>query len=441
MIAALSRAFVNSVQSFALCPVDSNKTNDTISIQAWAKLEFCKIYSSPEDLERLSRVTIWTNEFLQNLVSERYKLFLICLRIYQLYQPVELQASRIASNKIGSFIKLSQGFYANSSQPILSDWSFQKRKQQLIRLESPSHPELEELHSKISKLEQIHPVAKYLIQDIQAFLDWQNTPDMSTSSFYSDLDWINTIDELGNRSKEQDDDKKSNYQAGTDFENIVRKSLEFLGFTVDEAYRGGAGGLDLYCSKPYPLTGECKAGKKIPSGTTEELVKLGGMRLKPTSLFLESAKLIIGPGNPTPDVLLAAKNWKVSIIKPMTLQKLVELKAKHPGSINLIELKEYLEPGQIDYKIEEYVDKVLKELQVRQQIIQSVKEVLNDEERIEKDCTAVEVRAHYNAKYQPRLNDGKTRDILVELSSPLAGYLGRNEEANRFYFLRDLIID
>jgi hypothetical protein len=41
----------------------------------------------------------------------------------------------------------------------------------------------------------------------------------------------------------------------------------------------------------------------------------------------------------------------------MTLQKLVEFKAKYPGAINLVELQQYLKPGQIDYKIDEYIDK------------------------------------------------------------------------------------
>ncbi len=95
----------------------------------------------------------------------------------------------------------------------------------------------------------------------------------------TDLAWIKSIDELGNRSKESEDDKKNNWQAGTDFENIVKRGLEFIGFKFDETHRGGAGGLDFFCSHPYPLTGECKCGKKIPSGTTEELIKLGGMRL------------------------------------------------------------------------------------------------------------------------------------------------------------------
>ncbi|MFM5888112.1 MAG: restriction endonuclease, partial [Dolichospermum sp.] len=187
----------------------------------------------------------------------------------------------------------------------------------------------------------------------------------------ADLPWIETIAAFGDRSIELED-KKSNYQAGTDFENISRQSLEFLGFNVENAYKGGAGGLDLYCSQPYPLVCECKAGKSIPSGTVQELIKLGGMHLG-TEQFINSAKLVIGPGNATSDNLKSSKEWKVSIIKAMTLQKLVELKAKYPGAINLLELKQYLEPGQIDDKINEYISKIEKEIKLRSHIILLVK--------------------------------------------------------------------
>jgi hypothetical protein len=214
----------------------------------------------------------------------------------------------------------------------LSDRIFSIRKHQLENYQPPLHPELEELLGALTQLN--NSSTHQLEHDITTFLGWT-----SEALPLSKLQpaWINTIADLGKRSQELDE-KKSNYQAGTDFENIVRDSLEFLGFTVDEAYKGGAGGLDLFCSKPYPLVGECKAGKSIPSRSAEELIKLGGMRLDEAQ-FQAAAKLIIGPGKPSKDVLTASQKFCISIINPMTLQKLVELQAKYPGSVNLIELK------------------------------------------------------------------------------------------------------
>ncbi|MFO0542428.1 MAG: DUF1802 domain-containing protein, partial [Pseudanabaena sp.] len=60
--------------------------------------------------------------------------------------------------------------------------------------------------------------------------------------------------------------------------------------------------------------------------------------------------------------------------------------------------------------------------------------------------SVTEIRSTYNAKYvrypQLRLDDSVVKDLLIELSSPLAGYLGRVEadgkQCDRFYYLRDL---
>ena len=250
--------------------------------------------------------------------------------------------------------------------------------------------------------------------------------------------WVQTISTLGDRSIEQDQGKSS-YQAGTDFENIVKDSLAFLGFTIDEAHKGGAGGLDFFCSKPYPLTGECKAGSKVRSGTTEELIKLGGMRLGKDK-FLASNKIIIGAGKINNDVITAAHEWQVSIIKAMTLQKLVELKAKYNGAINLFELKEYLQAGQTDEAIQKYIDKVKHEIKVRSQVVQAVKDLQKDNPEY---STSKEIRIRYNANHPDAIIDLEVlQDLLIELSSPLAGYLGRVERdgkrCDQFYYLRDL---
>lgn len=436
MIAALSRTFVNSTQQFALCPLEEQESNSTLSINLWAKLEFCKIYSDLSDLEKLAQLTIWSDKDLQKVVQERYKLFLLCLRVFQVPQPVELQSKTVSPNKVGSFIKLPNGLSTSHSVPVLPDNLFSQRKQQLIHLEPPPHPQLEELQKAVSELALIEDKARSLDDLIQRFLGWKNKPLSKKSK--QEFDWIYEIDALGNRSKELNQEK-SNYQAGTEFEDVVRKGLKFLGFSIDEAYKGGAGGLDLFCSKPYPLVGECKAGKKIPSATTEELIKLGGMHLG-ADRFLTSAKLIIGPGQPTQDVLTAAAKWRVSIINPMSLQKLVELQAQYPGSVDLIELKKYLEPGQIDHRIDEYVEGVLKKIKLRSHIIQVVEKHLAQVQAA--DANIDTLFGVYCGSNPPQVVASKDfHEILVELSSPLTGYLGRrkgNDGTDRFYFLRDM---
>ncbi|MHC5716713.1 MAG: DUF1802 domain-containing protein, partial [Nostoc sp.] len=338
------------------------------------------------------------------------------------------------------FISLPQSLNVSEAKPVLNDRTFAQRKRQLEKLEPCLHPELEELQSAIASLAISQPAAKQLDDDIKVFLGWSS--DKLIKQPDPNLAWINDIAKLGDRSIEQDD-KKSNYQAGTDFENIARQSLEFLGFKVESAFKGGAGGLDLYCSKPYPIVCECKAGKLIPSRTVEELLKLGGMHLGKTQV-LTSAKLVIGPGNPSTDTLKAAKEWEVSIINAMTLQKLVEFKAKYPGAINLVELQKYLEPGQIDYKINEYIDKAEREIKLRSHIIQLVKNYLENS-GIESAGVEALHGAYFGSHPPQRIQTPEMHEILIELSSPLTGYLGRIKgsdwKSDRFYFLRDLIIN
>ncbi len=409
-------------------------TSETVSILAWARCELCQIINDTELLAALSSLTIWTKEALQETLKQRQNIFLAYLRIYYLPKAIEIPVK-----KNSQFVALPQPVTVSEASPVLSDRIFNLRKHQLETRQPPLHPELENLQSAIASLTITNPAAKELDRDIKVFLGWSSQQLIQQPD--PKLAWIKTITALGDRSIELEE-KKSNYQAGTDFENIARRSLEFLGFQVENAYKGGAGGLDLFCSKPYPLVGECKAGKLIPSGTVEELIKLGGMHLG-AGQFLNSAKLVIGPGTPSTDMLKAAKEWKVSIINAMTLQKLIEFKAKYPGAINLVELKPYLEPGQIDYRIDEYIQKAEKQIHLRSHLVQLVKNYL---ENTGLDNAGVDALhgVYFGSKPLQLLKTEEMYEILIELSSPLTGYLGRIKgsdwKSDRFYFLHDLLI-
>jgi len=434
-IAALPKIFIRPGQRFALYPADSS-----VSIKAWAKCELCQILDETKPLEILSKLTIWTPKVLKEILRQQQYIFLAYLRVYQLPQLQEISVNPNIQEKLGKFVSLPNSLTAYEEKPVINDRTFTQRKHQLEKLEPALHPELEELQSAIASLSISQPAAKQLDEDIKVFLGWSS--DKLIKQPDQNLAWINNIAKLGDRSIELEE-KKSNYQAGTDFENIARQSLEFLGFKVESAFKGGAGGLDLFCSKPYPIVCECKAGKLIPSRTIEELLKLGGMHLGKAQL-LSSAKLVIGPGNPSTDTLKAAKEWEVSIINAMTLQKLVEFKAKYPGAINLVELQQYLQPGQIDYKIDEYIDKVEREIKLRSHIIQLVKNYLQNSGAESAGVDALH-GAYFGSHPPQPLKTTEMHEILIELSSPLTGYLGRIKSSNlnsdRFYFLRDLPIN
>jgi len=460
VIAAMPRIFIEPGRSFALYPANisinllpheqyyrssflpiaktsfSQLTSETVLIKAWAKCEWCQILNDPESLEALSQLTVWKTEALQQILQQRPFIFVAYLRVYLLPQPLEMPV-----HPSGNFVSLPKSLNVTDSTPVLSESIFAKRRQKLEKLEPPEHPELEELQSALVHLSTTNPKAKQLDAEIKIFLGWSS--DKPVKPIKPDLSWIKTIAALGNRTKELDTDK-SNYQAGTDFEIVVRDSLEFLGFTIDYAHKGGAGGLDLLCSKPYPLVGECKAGKKIPNDTAVQLLNLGTLRLKDKEILAKATKLIIGPGVPTTQLMDAAKVHGMAIMNPETLEKLVKLQSTYPNSVDLFKLKEYLKPGQSDDEVAKYIEQVEQEIKVRSHLLHILKTY---QENTGDERASVDVLSGAYSMSNPpkKLSPEELHEILVELSSPLTGYAGRIKGENlgrdRFYFLRDLPLD
>ena len=392
---------------------------DKIEVEFWAKCQNCSLLTDPEDLTKLSQLTLWTEEGLKTLLAQRGHIFLTYLRVYKLPQPIT-----ISSVNNSRFVPLPYPITVIETNPILDNDHFNKKYENILNRQPPEHPELEELENAIAPLTLTHPDAKFLKDRIQTFLGWQPA---KPPQIPENLNWIYTINELGTTAE------GGNYEKGTAFEKIVHQSLNFLGFELDQNAKGGAGGMDLYCTKPYPMVGECKAGQSIPAGATQELIRLGGTHLG-QQLFNQAVKLIIGPGKPTLQVQKSAQEFEISIINPMTLEKLVKLQAQYPGSVNLIELKKYLQAGQIDAKIDEYIEIVVNRLKLRSHIIQLFK-------KSNQPINLDNVIGAYSFSNPPQpLEREQLKEILIELSSPLTGYLGRTAD-DRFYYLRELIVD
>ncbi len=456
IIAAIPKMFIRPGQKFALFPLDclaipvsidkyycsnflpaAQNIDTNPKIQAYAQCELSQIIDDSQSLEKLSRLTIWTQEALDKILHQQQHIFISYLRVYKLSQPYELSL-KVESNKLGKFIGLPNSLTVSNPNPVLPDNIFATRKRQLEKLELPPHPELEELLAVLSPLSLNNLAAKKLEENIQIFLGWNTQKNQQLEN--SNLDWTNEIAALGNRTKEEDKEK-TNYHAGTDFENIVRQSLEFLGFTVDYFHKGGAGGVDLFCSHPYPLVGECKAGKTIPNNTAVQLLNLGTLRLQSPELLKQAIKLIIGPGEPTKQLQDAAKVHGMAVINPETLEKLVKLQSKYPNSIDLFKLQNLLKAGQSDAEVEKYIVIVEEEIKLRSHLIEIIKK--HKENTGDKNIEVATLYGAYGYSNPPKsLSREEMYEILIELSSPLTGYLGRNKgidwKSDKFYFLRDL---
>ena len=401
-----AQAFYKPNQDFALFANDAEDTE--VEISAWAHFERSQKFSEKSKCDILAARIQVPIESLQNALEQNGFIWLSYLRVYHLPEPI------VIKNKAKAvFLALENTIHINELQPVIDDINYEKRKREVENLEPP-----EPLDVQIQKV----------LEEAQLQRKIESS---------RELNWIKTIHSLGTATT------GGNYEKGTAFEQIVQKSLTLLGFELDPNAKGGAGGMDLCCIKPYLLVGECKSGLSIPGNTVYELHKLGNVHLT-KDIFDSAVKLIIGPGKPTDQLKKSSQEYKISIINPMTLQKLVELNARYSGSVNLIELKGYLEAGQIDSKIDDYISKVLKEIELRSHVVQVVKKCLETFNSSNVDLNALSGAYHFSNPPQ-NLSKEELKEILIELSSPLAGYLGRVEEkgkkCDRFYYLRDLPIE
>ncbi len=410
--------FMRFGQQFALYPDRPEQSESkTVLIRAWARCELCQNLYESQSVDVLAQLLNLSPEELSKIFSERGHIFLAYLRVYLLPQPIE-----IPINPEGQFVPLPQNFYFSDDSPVLDDYTFTKLKYHLENLELP-----EPLDVQIGKMLE------------EAELQYKLESE-------KELAWINKIAKVGNSS------------GGHEFEKLVRKSFIALGFSnsntnpkasLDPEATGGAGGIDLCCEHPYPVVGECKASasRSIPTEVCSQLTYLGQGHFPE---YEKAIKIIIAAGSLNHHSNPIAIGNKMNVIRPETLEKLVKLKTTYAGSINLWKLKDCLEQEpfgeEANSKLVKFIEacehEIKLEINLRSHIVQTVKE----EQGNNPSVSITEIRATYNAKYvtnpQQRLDDKSTRDILIELSSPLAGYLGREKgndwESDRFYFLRDL---
>jgi Domain of unknown function (DUF1802) len=413
-----------------------------IEIKTWARCEH-HWHINPEQkhfLPQITQSTIWNLSALEHIFEQYQLLRLLVLRVYRLTNPCIVKV-RTASGRIywpNSEDLITTG--SESDKPIVSETSFNKRKEILLSGKVYPSTGIEALLFQCEQISYKSSEAEQFAYDIQQFLGWITKK--TKKSINPDLDWIKKISAVGNSSN------------GNDFEKLVRKGLMKLGFTgsgVNPEGTGGPGGMDFYCEHPYPMVGECKATKseKVSDGTPAQLLKIGINHLGQVQ-YDRSIKLIVAAGELNSYALRTATQNKMNVIRPETLEKLVELKHNYPGSLDLFELKKYLEKEPFaedaDQKVNSYIDNIYQCIKLRSQIAKAVREISEQKEEnstaTQDSFTVTEIRAHYNATNNPKQTDEKVYELLLELSSPLTGYLGRQKgsdwKSDKFYYLRDL---
>lgn len=423
-----------------------------IHLKFWARCEYqWRINPEQKDiLPKIAQSTIWNLSALENIFQQQKVLKLLILRVYHLSKPCIVNTP----TDTGSFYwTKSEDIISNANEKdiaVVSDSSFSQRKKLILSGNISPYQNIEALQFQCENISETNRDIEKLNHDIKQFLGWYSVPPMPKLD--KSLDWIKNIANVGNSSD------------GNEFERLVRKSFVEVGFSsyntnskanLDPDKLGGAGGLDFYCEYPYRVVGECKATatEKVSDGTASQLSKLGYKHLQQE--YNNCIKIIMAAGKLTKDAEETAKGNQMNVIRPETLQRLVELKAKHPGSIDLLNLKPYLEKEPFgeasNDKINEYIDKVEKEIKLRSHIIQLVKRHLEKtgatgakDAQVGDLCIAY-LYDHPHDHPRQNLEERELYNILIELSSPLTGYLGRIKEdfwkKDRFYYLRDLPIN
>ena len=417
IIAAIARTFTGPGRTFALYPDQPN--TETVTISAWARCEECETIRGFKALDIISHYLAIPTQNLENIIATKQSFFLVYLRVYNLAQPITIPA--IPNEQ---YVGLPDYLHTNDLSPVLSNENFVRIRQGLANREPP-----ESLFNQIERI-------------------LKEAGSQRNTALHQDLAWIEKIGKVGNSS------------GGHEFEKLVRKSFIFLGFSnsntnpkanLDPENTGGAGGIDLCCELPYPVVGECKASanQHIYTKVCSQLTYLGQAHCPD---YDQAIKIIIAAGSLNHHSRPVAIGNQMNVIKPETLEKLVKLKLDYPAAVDLAALKSCLENEPFgdaaNTKLLEFINeseaKIKQEIKLRAHIVEIIKNFLQNNALPNVDINVI--FGIYGSSNSPqKLSLEELRDLLIELSSPLAGYLGRVERdgkrCDQFYYLRDLAGD
>jgi hypothetical protein len=167
------------------------------------------------------------------------------------------------------------------------------------------------------------------------------------------------------------------------------------------------------------------------------------------SLYERCVKVIFAAGKLTPDADQVARGNEMNVLRPETLEALVKLQANYPGSVDLQELKEKLDAApfgeEADSQLESYIQELQGRVQQRADSIAALKLALetanSSSMTIRNFCFSLKfIDEKY--KYLHQLGEQGIYELLIELSSPLTGYIRREKKGDWredcFSVIRDL---
>jgi hypothetical protein len=193
------------------------------------------------------------------------------------------------------------------------------------------------------------------------------------------------------------------------------------------------------------VVGECKATKHERLGVSayDQLIRLVNTHLAVS--YQDCIKIIVVGGELTKPARDSAQKNAINVIRPEELQRLVILKRQYPNAVNLYQLKSVFEKDvfgqEANENLKKFIDNIWGQLIKRSEWVELVRDAQRN--RLGKPVHLEDIFAHSRTtKPEITLNSdmerGLARDLLIELSSPLLGYLNRVED--RFEFVKSLEI-
>ena len=415
-IVAVTQRFIVPDRSFALLPcraaldtADSSyhaqvltelkgemrSPSEPLSATHWAQCVFCQQVDESA-IATLSHLTIWTAKSLSQQLKNG-SLFLSLLRTYALSEAFTVETEPVCE-QLYKFLSLPNYLEIDLESPVYSSEEFSTEKRKILEPKSAEISTVEETETYVDEIE----------------------PDLG--SVLDSSDWVAQITAVGNSSD------------GHTFEKLIRKALIEIGFSNSAEQSaaslypnatGGASGLDFYADRPYKIVGECKATKhqKIKTDAATQLVRLGLQNLEADE-YPNCVKIVVAAGALTSAANKIADGHHINVLRPETMSRLVESKIDLQEYFDLMELKTYLEKSPFgetaDEKVNEYLNACVSDwkgrqeyVQLGEQVMQSIQELASQPIFLQSQSfSAVEIRAHHNAKYQPIATTSKVEAIL-----------------------------
>lgn len=211
---------------------------------------------------------------------------------------------------------------------------------------------------------------------------------------------------------------------GNKLEKFILSLFEFWGFKIDKEISGQNGELDLICVSPILIGIECRSTKgNVGVNIIDELNR--HIRRYENKSSLSNLTGLIICDSPTTQLIEDLRTEKRFLMDSNSIICLMNFTFKYP--LSPIEFQYFFrEYGDIKRNVEDYLNRKLKMLELREAIIS----IFTD---IGEILEYADIKAHLKIRGF-KITDDELKEALIELSSPLINWLERSDTQFKLIF-------